>query len=548
MANKENENNNSSTSLNIGQKVEKIKEQAGLEIDDLKQFKNNQEISSDIEKNNDIDSIEEEEMEPTPNIYRNRANNVKNKFNNVNKKNGLAETLSKRMPKNITNHKAEEEPKKEKEELKQKESDGLTADQAVRNATGEALEVAKDMAKKEAKKAAEKKAKATIITFIMANLPIILIGLLVFIIILIIVGIILFFVFNGAQDDEEKYHCSSIPMKETSLSKSEFVDAVTANISQPMFVSNASKIYEIAVSNDINPELVIIRAVLEGFSPGINYNYWGIGCTNTGGIKACITYTSFDEGVLSYITNISKYDTVEEMMASYSYLGDYWYNPGGSGIGGCYYLESIKEFLSEEAYSRAQTACSGPICNLRGGTCTETSEEDREAYTKWQVSKMVETRETIFGLSDDACDEVVDFEDDGTLGAQVAAYAISTYDSWSYSQSYRESEGYVDCSSMVARAYAHFGVNVFRPGAYSYTSSSEYQWCKTNNKLISESSLRTGDLIFFTNSAGQVHHVSMYIDSGRQFAAHTAKVDQADQVSLTNYNYGSGRYFCHVGV
>ena len=52
MANKENENNNSSTSLNIGQKVEKIKEQAGLEIDDLKQFKNNQEISSDIEMSN----------------------------------------------------------------------------------------------------------------------------------------------------------------------------------------------------------------------------------------------------------------------------------------------------------------------------------------------------------------------------------------------------------------------------------------------------------------------------------------------------------------
>ena len=42
-------------------------------------------------------------------------------------------------------------------------------------------------------------------------------------------------------------------------------------------------IYDIATKNGINPEMVIIRAESEGYSPGASKNnYWGMGCTNTG--------------------------------------------------------------------------------------------------------------------------------------------------------------------------------------------------------------------------------------------------------------------------
>ena len=88
------------------------------------------------------------------------------------------------------------------------------------------------------------------------------------------------------------------------------------------------------------------------------------------------------------------------MMSTYSYIGDYWYNPGGSGLGGCYYFDSIKEYLSASRLPTVQNACNGPDCGKGGsGTCTKTTTEDQEAYTKYQVNKnMGPDRYNIFGL------------------------------------------------------------------------------------------------------------------------------------------------------
>lgn len=415
----------------------------------------------------------------------------------------------------------------------------------------------KDQAKEQAKEQVKKQIKDKIKTWIIAHLPLIL-GILAAIIgVMIMVFVILFIVSYFYHDQYENdvtsmiNGCSSISMVSTTLARDEFIANVEANVSNPTFVKNAGKIYDIATNNNINPELVVIRASLEGYSPGAEYNnYWGLGCGNGKGKSACLKYNSFDEGVLGYINNISQYTSVEDMMGRYAYIGQYWYNPGSSSLGGCHYFPLIREYMSEEHASADEGYCSSDkTCNKDGvGQCYETTDEDQHAYQKWQVSKMVEKRETIFGIGAEECPDIDAVEDDGTLGAQVAAYAVATFDSWHYSQPLREQVGFVDCSSMVARAYEHFGINVFKyADGRSFTVSKEYDWCAANNKFISESELRPGDIAI----AGSKGHVEMYIGNGNIFGAHGVGTPQnpiaeVDQVSYKPYRPGSFKYFCRV--
>lgn len=73
--------------------------------------------------------------------------------------------------------------------------------------------------------------------------------------------------------------------------------------------------------NGINPELIVVRADIEGYSPvsqgfGTYYNYWGIGCYNNQPLSKCISYDTFDDGVLGFINNVSSYDSLSSMMKS----------------------------------------------------------------------------------------------------------------------------------------------------------------------------------------------------------------------------------------
>ena len=96
--------------------------------------------------------------------------------------------------------------------------------------------------------------------------------------------------------------CSEFPMKSTTLSKNEFVEILNQNLTSTAagpttFRNNAEKIYDIATMNNVNPELVVVRAEMEGYSGGTN-NYWGIGAYNG---QMGFSYSSFDEGVLEFV-------------------------------------------------------------------------------------------------------------------------------------------------------------------------------------------------------------------------------------------------------
>ena len=188
----------------------------------------------------------------------------------------------------------------------------------------------------------------------------------------------------------------------TPLSKDEYINKVNeyakTHAKASGLADHAGEIYDKAKSMNLNPELVFIRAAAEGYSPGgSTYNYYGMGCTNTGGIKACKTYSSVMEGVEAYLKNISQYDSLSGMMSRYSYIGDYWYNPGSAGKGGCYYAYEI--YNESNIPSRVATACKkGNTCS--GSSCTETTEADQQAYATYQVEVyMAGFRQDIFGLS-----------------------------------------------------------------------------------------------------------------------------------------------------
>lgn len=218
-----------------------------------------------------------------------------------------------------------------------------------------------------------------------------------------------YYTIDSAFSNEYNFSgCSAISMSSTSLSREEFIKWAenygnSHGSGAKTLSDNAGMIYDMATSNGINPELVFVRADVEGYSPGSSKNnYWGLGCTNTGGYDACISYSSLSDGVAGFLSYISKYDSLTDLMSKYAYLGDYWYNPGSWGTGGCVYASAI---YGSNIPERVREACAaGKTCTTAGGDdCVPTTDEDKQAYLEFQSQSMVSARQKIFGLSADIC-------------------------------------------------------------------------------------------------------------------------------------------------
>lgn len=193
---------------------------------------------------------------------------------------------------------------------------------------------------------------------------------------------------------------SPISVTRTPLTEADFIAKVEAYNSgygsYSNLKSNAKLIYDLGQEYGINPELAVIRAEIEGYSPGSGYNYWGIGCYN--GASSCTgNYNSLEDGLRAFYSTIKAYntDSIYEVMTRYAYIGDNWYYPGSSAKGGCYYYPYVKEFLSSERSADVAESCSN-------GTEIKTTPEDQLAYTKYQVeTNTMPLRKKIFGLESD---------------------------------------------------------------------------------------------------------------------------------------------------
>lgn len=193
---------------------------------------------------------------------------------------------------------------------------------------------------------------------------------------------------------------------QSAFTKSEFIQKIQnycknsgCDDDLQMFADNADFIYDVSKKNNISPELVVVRASNEGFSPGGGTNnYWGIGCFNNDP-SSCLSYSSFEEGIKGFanLDIVKNANTASEMMMKYAYIGDYWINPGRSDKGGCYYYPYINGYMSTSRSNIVAGYCSvDKKCS--GSNCGKTTEEDQIAYSKWQVeSQLLGFRKEYFG-------------------------------------------------------------------------------------------------------------------------------------------------------
>ena len=255
-----------------------------------------------------------------------------------------------------------------------------------------------------AKMMAKQKIKKILITWAISATPYLLIFSLILFVILAVAGND-----SGGSGDSSSSHSgveeTGFTISATSLSEEEYrsrlVEFSQENTNFQIFADNAYEIYEYCASKNVNPELVAVRAYVEGAGRTTGtFNYWGMGCVNEGGLKACFDYSTFEEGYTDYVNNISQYNSLADMMSKYAYIGKYWYNPGDSGTGGCYYAPHI--YTPENMPIRVSNACSSsaPACSVGNkSNCVETTDEDQTAYANWQVEKnMAGARLKIFGL------------------------------------------------------------------------------------------------------------------------------------------------------
>ena len=159
--------------------------------------------------------------------------------------------------------------------------------------------------------------------------------------------------------------------------------------SQILNNNGAEIIYDVAKEHNKNPELIVARSRLEGYSPGSGYNYFGYRCYNGKSASSCRSFSSFRDAVDTFFSNADNYDTLTAMMSKYAYIGDYWYS-GSSGSGGCYYYQYIKDFMQEDR-ARTVSAWCPQGCN----SC-RTNDEDQRAYASYQVKRMAEQINLIF--------------------------------------------------------------------------------------------------------------------------------------------------------
>ena len=80
-----------------------------------------------------------------------------------------------------------------------------------------------------------------------------------------------------------------------------------------------------------------------------------------------------------------------------------------------------------------------------------------------------------------------------------------------------------DCSGFTQSVLRHFGISIPRVSRDQSRAGS----------AVTQSEMRPGDLVFYTNSSGTVNHVAMYIGNGQ--VVHAASRRSGIKISQWNY-------------
>ena len=110
-------------------------------------------------------------------------------------------------------------------------------------------------------------------------------------------------------------------------------------------------------------------------------------------------------------------------------------------------------------------------------------------------------------------------------GRKVVAFALSKV-GYPYSQAYRDSGNYYDCSSLAYYAWRSAGVSIMYEG--SNTAASEGKYCYDNNLLVNYSEMQPGDLIFYSYGTNgrfkNITHVAIYVGNGKVVEAANSRL------------------------
>ena len=119
------------------------------------------------------------------------------------------------------------------------------------------------------------------------------------------------------------------------------------------------------------------------------------------------------------------------------------------------------------------------------------------------------------GISPEQYQAIVDAISDEN-GKKVVAFALSKV-GYPYSQAYRDSGDYYDCSSLAYYAWRSAGVSIMYEG--SNTAASEGKLCYDNNLLVNYDEMQPGDLIFYSYERNgrfmNISHVAIYAGGGK---------------------------------
>lgn len=230
--------------------------------------------------------------------------------------------------------------------------------------------------------------------------------------------------------ENPRYKGGDFSLTSTSLTKHEFVALMNWYcISSGKtgfcenFANHAEEVYDVSLANNVNPELVVVTAGTEqnwNKCAGL-YNFWGIGIPNGKTCSDGPQLTSLEAGIKAYANTINSYleggsragsitsrynerlnagcdpagygppGTLAGMQSIYSWIGNYRYDPGNWGLGGCVYLNII---YGDGYCDKVPTCTNKDSCPA----ASKTTICEQSDYTAWQLEGKINLRQKIFGL------------------------------------------------------------------------------------------------------------------------------------------------------
>jgi cell wall-associated NlpC family hydrolase len=110
-------------------------------------------------------------------------------------------------------------------------------------------------------------------------------------------------------------------------------------------------------------------------------------------------------------------------------------------------------------------------------------------------------------------------------GKAVVGFVLSKV-GYPYSQAYRDTGAYYDCSSLTYYAWKRAGVDISYGGAT--TAAVEAQYCYDNNLLVEYGNMQPGDLIFYSYGNNgrfeNITHVAVYVGDGKVVEAANERI------------------------